>query len=80
MGFPAPLIGRGLLATTYVNTQNFFLGDPYFFLPVTIGAEVTDKILTPAKYTDPDSFFAPVVGRGPVTLSPVRVCRPRHVL
>ena len=59
-GFPAPSIGRGLLATTYVNTQNFFLGDPYFFLPVTIGAEVTDKILTPAKYTDPDSFFAPV--------------------
>jgi hypothetical protein len=71
--FPPPTASSAvtLLPPLTVNTQNFLLGDPYFFLPIVVAQPAgADQALTPALYTDPDTFFPPTVAAGAATIAP----------
>jgi hypothetical protein len=71
-GFPPPASSSTitLAPPLTVNLQNFLVGDPYFFLPVTLalgGGAI--QTLAPVLYSDPDNLaFSHTAGAGGVIL------------
>jgi hypothetical protein len=59
--FPASITASYTLSPPFfTNTQNFLLGDPYFFLPITI-TQSGDTVLLPVKASNTQTFFPATV-------------------
>jgi hypothetical protein len=59
-----------LLPPLTVNVSNFLVGDPYFFLPITVEFSLPAQALAPVTYFDPDGFFTHDVAAGTAGLAP----------